>query len=665
MIKIEQVTLQTVTEDNYFFTIPLYQRLYVWGEEQIGLLLEDLWSAFESDQGIFYLGTTLVVKRPAEHENAPSRYELIDGQQRFTTLWLLSLNLSESALSMYGYAQWNGQDMPRISFAIRPEIKAWFAWRITNKTLQAGQPSELEVPENAEQLDAALSQINSWLQQKPAEQQAAFACFIYNKVQLVITEAAPETDLNRLFEIINNRGVQLQHHEILKARILDRLPQAGREGYNHLWEACAAINGYVERNLVSSSPLSNHQLYEMCNKSRKAGPVAMPSAGDVLEKITQQHSTQLAKGISLADIIETDPITETVDKQQGDKAIDKHQPVRSLISFPVLLLHTLRLHLWRTGRSDLPRIEEKSLLALFTDHWLIHTPDEQEVQNFVELLWEIRWLFDQYIIKWVETETDKGEIHRLRTLRLSNNEKALSRDTESLEDDRGFILLQAMLYHSQGRTTQYWLTPLLGYLHTQQTEGSDASRLLYLQHLDNQLFCTTDNRTLVAHSRALLENFWQHSPYDDLAILEEHKGTGFPHYWFYKLDYVLWCRMHEEKGESWKNFRMTARSSVEHISPQNLNERDSQQNNTHWLDCFGNLGLVSRELNSSFGNKPYKEKQAQFLGQRTLGVPSLKLDLIYTHEHWGEYACEVHQTQMLEQLQAYLTDISAQVSTLT
>lgn len=68
------------------FSVPIYQRPYVWGQAQVQLLLEDLLGSLrQSTRDLFHLGGTLV-KRP----KGSSRLELIDGQQRFTTLWMIS-----------------------------------------------------------------------------------------------------------------------------------------------------------------------------------------------------------------------------------------------------------------------------------------------------------------------------------------------------------------------------------------------------------------------------------------------------------------------------------------------------------------------------------------------------------------------------------------------
>ena len=78
------INLQEVVEKNYFFNIPIYQRLYVWEDAQINTLMEDISTAFEDGKEIFFLGGVLVVEN--EDMDNGTIFDLIDGQQRFTTL---------------------------------------------------------------------------------------------------------------------------------------------------------------------------------------------------------------------------------------------------------------------------------------------------------------------------------------------------------------------------------------------------------------------------------------------------------------------------------------------------------------------------------------------------------------------------------------------------
>src|SRR4030095_12076340 len=101
--------------------------------------------------------------------------------------------------------------------------------------------------------------------------------------------------------------------------------------------------------------------------------------------------------------------------------------------------------------------------------------------------------------------------------------------------------------------------------------------------------------------------------------------------------------------------RLPAKSSVEHISPQKPTDRDDNRVDQA-LDHFGNLALVSRGLNSEYGNLPYNEKRQRFLNKNKGRLDSLKMHLIYENEQWDDTRAFAHQQEMIECLDAYCRD---------
>ena len=70
-------------EPTSYFQIPDYQRPYDWGDEEIQQLWDDIYSAFDGQEDFYFLGPMVLVKTEDEH------FEVVDGQQRLTTLTIL------------------------------------------------------------------------------------------------------------------------------------------------------------------------------------------------------------------------------------------------------------------------------------------------------------------------------------------------------------------------------------------------------------------------------------------------------------------------------------------------------------------------------------------------------------------------------------------------
>jgi len=91
-IKAQSITLSTLLNGDFRFEVPDYQREYAWGKEQWDALWQDIQS-IESN-GQHFLGSMVLVDR-----NTPigerKVYEIVDGQQRLTTVLILLTALRE------------------------------------------------------------------------------------------------------------------------------------------------------------------------------------------------------------------------------------------------------------------------------------------------------------------------------------------------------------------------------------------------------------------------------------------------------------------------------------------------------------------------------------------------------------------------------------------
>ncbi|MEE3622361.1 DUF262 domain-containing protein, partial [Avibacterium paragallinarum] len=91
--KVKTLTVSELCNgDNYI--IPIYQRNYAWGRDEIELLIQDISEAQvknkeNNKENNYYIGSLVVAKRK-------DSYEVIDGQQRLTTLKLLLSYFNQS-----------------------------------------------------------------------------------------------------------------------------------------------------------------------------------------------------------------------------------------------------------------------------------------------------------------------------------------------------------------------------------------------------------------------------------------------------------------------------------------------------------------------------------------------------------------------------------------
>lgn len=287
------------------------------------------------------------------------------------------------------------------------------------------------------------------------------------------------------------------------------------------------------------------------------------------------------------------------------------------------------------------------MLHIFTTYFFNANRESDEIKKFIELLWKVRYYFDKHIIKWVRQEDSESHlICKLEKYESKGNFYLRRRQPTSNE---GEALLQSMLYHSQQITTHYWLTPYLNNL----LKHNGQNGYEYLKSIDNYLLCSPEQESLTVRTRKFLENE-DYKTVLDTTVLIEPLGTAFPHYWFYKLEYILWEKFSSSKDERWKNFKMTAKNSVEHISPQTQKDTDTNTVSEDLLNNFGNLSLVSRSINSEYSNLPFNEKRQRFVNNNRIKLDSLKMDLIYSNDNWSDAKAVEHQQEMIKVINDYL-----------
>lgn len=129
---------QLVNQDDaaWCFNVPIYQRLYVWGDDQIKTLLTDMANAFDRRDEQFFLGGALLVEKTSEQDRLKGlrRFDLIDGQQRFTTLWMLStIAIWNQVMGDFSRVVLKDGVIPRLHFSIREQVNAFLASMMPGK----------------------------------------------------------------------------------------------------------------------------------------------------------------------------------------------------------------------------------------------------------------------------------------------------------------------------------------------------------------------------------------------------------------------------------------------------------------------------------------------------------------------------------------------------
>lgn len=626
-------TLADLEKDNIALRIPAYQRPYVWSADDVLKLLNDIVAACDAGEPHYYIGTVMSsVKRKT--------YALIDGQQRMTTLMLM--------VSAFGHAYPEGKlnrlalrrGEPRLTFAIREQVQAQLAhWA----GLGADPALSAEAIEDDPYLQPmysaykALTNRFAELRLSSPERLAGLSGFILRQVKWVNNVVPHGLDVNRLFTTMNTGGVQLEQSDILKSELLKKMTK-DRFRYDAIWQACENMGNYFERNVRKLFPdadwktLRYDDLADYCkDKFPLNKPDHRPGVGKTI--------TQLA--------VAREP--RSGDTPSGSPPVLDETDVycRSTVGFPLLLVHAFRIFRHREQLDDITtRVIDTKLNGCFAG--FMAQASERDVKAFLHCLWEVRYQFDRWVVKWVGVDAGSDEHLCLASVRYDGRKGRMSRRVEDISD---LVQLQSVRNFSGERSAQYWLTPFLGRLvATRQTKPRAVEGLL--EAIDNQLSLATP--TQKEASFMLIAGDCQGQQHIDEVCRElaSSKGTAFEHYWFQKLEYVLWRRRASLNcfvTDKLDRYRITSKNSVEHVHPQNDKYGAPLANAD--LHAFGNLVLLSPGENSAYSNKPVGVKREDFRAKPR--YDALKLAHIFDKRQWDAKAIARHQEEMLDFLKSH------------
>lgn len=771
--------------EEYPFCVPSYQRPYVWGNEQIYKLLNDIYAAFERNKSeAYFIGTVILYKRTRSGGDETAVYELLDGQQRFTTLWLIAVAFSKMGCNTDLNRFLRYHQNLRIRFSIRNQVEDYFHRLLDEySAFDIVSDETISKDEYLCYIARAVTSITGWLNEINDESKLqGLGRYIYNQVKFVMNIVPKGTDLNKLFTTINNAGLQLEQSDILKSLLLKRL-SSDKLHYSKIWECCEQMNASIEWNAgrlfpaydfeiltdqapsplasrETSSDLQNKEGMTLCqilhsnNMERTVILTDMKSfclqdfkLSDIVsvsgelggawigtnipsevcqiypesEKIKyiqfKIYSDNYHKGIQLrlsqignniegeiewakgskkrssknnqllhkdwnhlteeesSKLEDVTPGREgyglhaftihpyiphlTTEFREADQTALPPFVCKSIISFPSLLILTYRLFRFRNKQEDIEKpLQENSLLEIFKGLVASEEPKkgkDEEVEKFFKLLWTVRWHFDKYIVKWVEAE-GLNELSLIETNISDGNLSYTKREKSSMS------MLQSMLYFTTNPLL--WLTPFIGYTIDKGDKDAREKQLSLLEFIDNTLSVRQfmDNGlSLQALSWKLLETSSVEYDFsnDIKTYLESQLGVHFRHYWFQKLEYILWKEMKNteeyKNDEKFKRYRFISRNSVEHVFPQH-HEFNKTTISPACLDDFGNLALLNVEQNSSYSNQDVAKKKIDFYSKPT--YDSLKLKLIYDEEvaHYDENMVYKHRKAMIEKIMQYYTN---------
>lgn len=246
IFKPENKTIKQMFGDiDAFYQMPIYQRPYSWDKERVEQLWYDVLDAYKNhqeDQTIdpnYFLGSVVVVKKT-------NSYEVVDGQQRLTTLTILFCVLRDLALEL---AQKNiisnsirdlVEGKERLKLTTHLNNQALFEESILNQINFSANRKELaenrflqtafyfrDLIHKAQDINNSDDFIPDF---------GGFINYLFNKTTMIKIICYDEGFAIKLFTVLNDRGLDLTPADIIKAYLLQNLEEEKRTSFIEVWK---------------------------------------------------------------------------------------------------------------------------------------------------------------------------------------------------------------------------------------------------------------------------------------------------------------------------------------------------------------------------------------------------------------------------------------------
>lgn len=263
-IRCEKMVIRKIFE--LWYRIPEYQRPYVWEQDQVKELLEDTMDAYKSnEEAQYFLGSmVLKINEKTDNDVTYNEYELLDGQQRLTTMFLIFASIRDVA-DQSKYAKIienckkaifqeedefiNQPERLRVVFDIRDDVRNFVNKYVkvdggTNAVTELkALADDKTVNVSVRNMSNAIVNMRAFFEDNMDELPGYFKFFL-TKVLMIYVATEELQDAFQLFTVLNNRGVKLSNSDILKAENLKEISSASaRADWARKWEEMESYFG--------------------------------------------------------------------------------------------------------------------------------------------------------------------------------------------------------------------------------------------------------------------------------------------------------------------------------------------------------------------------------------------------------------------------------------
>jgi len=206
---------QIFGDSDSYYRIPDYQRPYSWETEQIEELWDDIYTAMEINEDRYFLGATILI------DSGKGYYDVIDGQQRLTTLLILFCVMRDMFLPNENVLVNSIKSLVDRKYRLHLITQSQYQNRFEQEILEKVKFPKGKLTKKEREKDAFINAVLIFKEKlellKNSKNVKKFLNYLMERVVLITITASNQAFAVKLFRILNTRGLDLTNTDIIKS----------------------------------------------------------------------------------------------------------------------------------------------------------------------------------------------------------------------------------------------------------------------------------------------------------------------------------------------------------------------------------------------------------------------------------------------------------------
>ncbi|MDY7007626.1 MAG: DUF262 domain-containing HNH endonuclease family protein [Cyanobacteriota bacterium] len=247
-IESQDMTLEKLFDE--FYVIPDYQREYVWEEKEVNEFIQDIYEEFseqnQNSYSEYFIGSIIVCSR------GDNLYEVIDGQQRMTTAYLVLCAIRDYLLTINSNERIEAlknkitslytDDWGNDQFKHRVELQYEESRGILENIAMQTDLDQISPTRSVKHIQNAYAEIRKFLALKFELDEVVishlkkFYAYFLKNVKLIRVKTASVAHALKIYSTLNHRGLPLDDMDLLKNLIFAKAKQTDYEKIKVKWK---------------------------------------------------------------------------------------------------------------------------------------------------------------------------------------------------------------------------------------------------------------------------------------------------------------------------------------------------------------------------------------------------------------------------------------------